>query len=113
MAFESHLARHQVAARSLRRVSDKCHCIQLIALRGRTGTSSQASRALAASLAESCAVTTLFIDAKKADGSAKQHRPCQYVPHLAGFGYDEARELRRTALMFELAPELLILTIWD
>ena len=52
-------------------MSDKCHAMQRISLRGRVGTSRQPSRALAASLAVSCVVATLFIEAKKADGSAK------------------------------------------
>ena len=41
------------------------------------------------------------------------HRPYQGAPNLADFDYDGVTELRRTALMVELAPELLILTVWD
>lgn len=52
MVFESHLARHQVAARLFRRASDKCHGMQRIDVRGR-------------------AVTNLFIQVKKTDGSAQ------------------------------------------
>lgn len=45
--------------------------------------------------------------------SLTQTVPGNAFPILTGLGYDVVRELSRTALMFELAPELLILTTWD